>query len=191
MICDPEPIIQTRFSMHLFQKLFSGKHRDAATANYLIEEALSGAQSATIGAETRQRVFSIIEMVEAEINQLAVAIAQDTAVLMIHPKLIEEIRKRPDGGIIERALHLCFPTPAASRLLNAKWPARVAKYKYTTNTEEILREKAAILATFVSYNLDAGITEIRAHLESYAPEMAEEQVQKKEGLVRLEEAACW
>ena len=156
-----------------------------------MEEALSGAQSAAIGAETRQCVFSIIEMVEGEISQLAVAIAQDTGVLMIRPKLIAEIRKRPDGTIIEQALYLCFPTPEASRLLNAMWPARVAKYKYRTNTEEILREKAIIIATFVSHNLDAGTTEIRAHLESYALDMTEEQIQKKEDLVRLEEAACW
>jgi hypothetical protein len=151
----------------------------------------SGAQSAAIGAETRERVFSIIEMVEAEVNQLAVVIAQDRGALMIHPKLIEEVRKQSDAEIIERALYLCFPTPVASQLLNQKWPTTVAKYKNAINTEEILRQKAIILATFVAYKLDAGTTEIRAHLEDYAHKMTEEQIEQRERLVRLEEAACW
>jgi hypothetical protein len=123
--------------VRLFQKfLYSKFNRDAAAANYLIEEALqnskkpkSGAQSAGIGAETRERVFSIIEMVEAEVNQLAVVIAQDRGALMIHPKLIEEVRNQSDAEIIERALYLCFPSPVASQLLNEKWPTTVAKYK--------------------------------------------------------------
>ena len=163
MICGRGSIIQTSFSMHLFQKLFSGKYnRDAAMPNHIIEEALSSLQSATIGANTRQRVFSIIEMVEAGDQPASRRYrsryggADD-----IHPKLIEEIRKRPDGQQLSGRSIFAFQRRQRGRLLNAKWPARVAKYKYTKNTEEILREKAVILATFVSYNLDAGMTEIR------------------------------
>jgi hypothetical protein len=81
--------------------------------------------------------------------------------------------------------------PVASQLLNEKWPTTVAKYKNAINTEEILRQKAIILATFVAYNLDVGTTEIRAHLEDYAHKMTEEQIEQREHLVRLEEAACW
>jgi hypothetical protein len=195
----PEHPFPEEISMSLIQRILSGKYRrDAAIAGQIIKETVenakkpkSGTESAAMAAETRQRVFSVIETVEAQIGQLAVVIAQDTGTLMIHPKLIEEIRKRPDQKIIEHALYLCFPTRNASQLLNVNWPARVAKYNCATNTEEILREKAIMLATFVVYNLDAGMAEIRAHPENYAPEMTEEEIQQKECFVRLEEAACW
>jgi hypothetical protein len=187
------------FSMHLVQMLFSSKYRkDYTKSRQDFEEIVrnlkkprGAAKSAALGAETRQRVFSVIETVEAELNQLAVVIAQDTGVLMMHPKLIEEVRKHPDREIIEHALTLCFSTPAASRLLNENWPATVYKYKSLLNTEDVLREKAMIFAAYVTNNLDAGTTEIRAHLDIYAPEISEEQTQNQEGLVRLEEAACW
>jgi hypothetical protein len=185
--------------MHLLQLLFSGKYRkdyygskqDAEEIIRNSKKPKGGAESAAIGAWTRQCVFSVIETVEAELNQLAVVVAQDAGALMIHPKLIEEIRKNPDREMIEHALPLCFPTPAASRLLNEKWPATVHKYHSLLNTENILREKAIVLATLVTHNLDTGITEIREHLDTYAHDMIEEKVQEQECLVRLEEAACW
>jgi len=185
--------------MSLIQRIFSSEYRrDAAIARQIIKESIekakkpkSGAESAAMAAETRQQVFSVIGTVEAQIGQLAVVVAQDTGTLMIHPKLIEEIRRRPDQEIIEPALYLCFPTRNASQLLNVDWPARVEKYKCATNTEEILREKAIVLVSFVGHNLDAGMAEIRAHPERYAPEMSEEEIQRKECFVRLEEAACW
>lgn len=155
------------------------------------KKAKSGAESAALGAEERLRVFSVIETVEAELNQLAVAIAQDTGALMIHPKLIEEVRRHPDRERIEHVFPLCFPTPAASRLLNEKWPETVRKFKSVPNTGNILREKAALLALFVINNLDVGTTEIREHLEMYTAGMTEKQIEHHEGLVRLEEAACW
>jgi hypothetical protein len=124
--------------VHLFQKFLSSKfNRDTAAANYPIEEALqhskkpkSGAQSAAIGAETRERVFSIIEMVESEIKQLALAIAQDTGALVIHPKLIEEVRRQFDAEIIDRALYLCFPNPLSRASCSTKsGPPRLQNIK--------------------------------------------------------------
>jgi hypothetical protein len=185
--------------MHLLQMRFSNKFRtDYIKSKQDFDQIVQnskkpkgGAKSAALGAETRKRVFSVIETVEVELKQLAVVVAQDTGMLMIHPKLIEEVRKHPDREIIEPALPLCFPTPAASQLLNRKWPKTVKKYKSRINTEDTLGEKAAILAAFVTNNLDAGTTEIRTHLGAYAPEITEEQMRERENLVRLEEAACW
>ncbi|MGH7054721.1 MAG: hypothetical protein ACREFA_13005, partial [Stellaceae bacterium] len=128
--------------MDLFHRPFRKKYREeTATAKRLIEGALrraeepiGGAESAMLGAEIRQRVFSVIEAVESEIGQHAVVIAQDTGVLMVHPQLTEAFKKVPGGDLIEHSFYLCFPTPAASQVVNKDWPSWVQAYKSRPNT---------------------------------------------------------
>jgi hypothetical protein len=68
---------------------------------------------ALLGAEARQ-LLRYIEEVEAEIGQTAIGVAQDVGEMMVHPKLIERLRK-PDGDFFETALPFAFPTPDFSR----------------------------------------------------------------------------
>jgi hypothetical protein len=144
------------------------------------------AKSAIFGAEIRQRVLSLVEKVEADLGQMAVAFAKKEGVLLVHPKLSEEIQKHPDKDIIEPSFDLCFPTPDAKRQLNASWPSVVAKYHNQSNTDALLREKSAVLATFVSYNIDIGI-QTYEQMNENVPELTEEQETES----KLEEAACW
>jgi hypothetical protein len=145
-------------------------------------------QSAVSGAQRRQRLISLIEKVEAQIGQMAIALAEKEGVLMIHPKLTEEIRKQPDTNILEPELGLCFPTPDGKRRANTGWPATVRSYRGRPNTDDLLGEKAAIMATLVTCNLDLGIhlyEEMRDRQNTL--ELSDEQ----ETSVKLEEAACW
>ena len=167
--------------MALFRSLFS-RNEDAAEP---ATRPMGFAAAAEWGAERRQNVFRCLEEVEAELGQWAVATARDTGVLMVHPRLTKEIRKRPDRHLIEPALYICFPAPAASRVLNEQWPSRVKTYHLRPNTETLLREKAALLVAFITHNLDAALESRKEQAGS--PELTEEQISR----VRLEEAMCW
>jgi hypothetical protein len=150
-------------------------------------------QSAVSGAQRRQRLISLIEKVEAQIGQMAIAVAEKEGVLMIHPKLTEEIRKQADKDILEPALEFCFPTLDGKRRAKAGWPATISSYRERSNTDDVLREKAAILAVFVTCNLDLGI---QLYEEMRDEEMRDSQnttelSDEQETSMKLEEAACW
>lgn len=180
--------------MGLFGKLFSKRiDPEAERIRQIFERAENDSKKpqgaykmALFGAETRLRLFRLIEEVETEIGQTSVGIAQDVGVLMVHPKLTEAIQKQDDNGLLELALYLAFPTPDATRRLNEDWPSTVGKYRGQQNTEELLREKSFLLTTFIVYNLDIAST-IYAQSNKNGPDLSDEQ----EICIKLEEAACW
>jgi hypothetical protein len=68
--------------MSLFGRLFSSKQqrRDAKQARQIIEAAIrksqepkSCAEAAASGADTRSRLFSVVDRLEAEMGQLVIA----------------------------------------------------------------------------------------------------------------------
>jgi hypothetical protein len=141
---------------------------------------------ALFGAETRRRLINLIDEVEAEIGRYALAIAEDTGAMEINPKLIERLRKEPDCGVLESAFDLAFPSPASRRRFNEEWAYTVRKYRGQRNTEDLLREKSAILVSFVINNLNvAAITYSR--IRETAPDFGDEL----EMSVRVEEATLW
>jgi hypothetical protein len=152
--------------MGLFGKLFSKRvDRHAERARRLFEQTLEDSKKpqgiykmAGVGAEIRHQLINLIEEVEAEIGQSAIGFAQDVGVMGVHRKLIERLSKEPDGGLFESALQLAFPTPDATRRFNEQWPAAVGKYYGRHNTEELLREKSNILASFIVHNSDIATT---------------------------------
>jgi hypothetical protein len=173
--------------MGLFDRLFSRKgHPDAERAKALIRQALEDAERpqgaykmAVHGAELRRQFFALVEEVEANLGGRAVGIAQREGVLMVHPKLEEEIRKQPDAGALEIALGHCFITKDARRRFNEGWPSLVARYRGKNNSETVLGEKSKLLAVHVIYNLDAA-------------EMAEGEISDEQNcMMQVEEAAVW
>ncbi len=180
--------------MKLPNELFCERNASIAEqARQLIDKAwedvnkpLVLAQAALYGAEIRLRVLSLIEKFEADSGQMAVAFAEKEGVLCVDLKLIEEIKKQPDSAILEPSLYLCFPTPDAKRQLNDSWASVVAKYDSRANTNDVLSEKSACLATFIAYNLGIGVT-IYGQMREPSNELAEEQ----EVLAKAEEAACF
>ena len=159
----------------------------------VLERALSvrkksqgGYKMALFGAEIRRRLMNLIDEVEAEIGQYAFAIAEDTGAMDINPKLIDRLRKEADCGVLEPAFDLAFPSPASNRRFNEEWAHAVGKYRGQRNTEELLREKSAILVSFVINNLNVATTTY-SQIRGNAPDLSDEQVTS----VRVEEAALW
>jgi hypothetical protein len=139
-----------------------------------------GAYKAAIsGAEIRRRFFALVEEVEAKLGVLAVGVASAEGVLMVHPKLREEIRKQPDADVLEIAFTHCFMTRDARRRSKESWPRHVARYRGKNNSEAELREKSSLLATYVICSLDAA-------------EMAEDETSDEQVCIaQVEEAAVW
>src|SRR5271156_1367810 len=179
--------------MGLFDKLFSRRARpeaergpEADRVKAIIRKPWEdtwkpqGAyKAATAGAEIRDRFFAVIEDVEAKLGGPAIGIASAEGVLMVHPKLEEELRKQPDADVLEVALTHCFVTKDARRRLNESWPSQVARYRGKPNSDETLREKSGLLAAYVVNNLDAA-------------ELAERETSEQlDCVVRVEEAAVW
>jgi len=173
--------------MGLFDKLF-GRRASPETeqAKAIIRKAWEDSRkpqgaykAATTGAEIRDRFFALIEEVEAKLGGPAIGIASAEGVLMVHPKLEEELRKQPDADVLEVALTHCFITTDARRRLNESWPSQVVLYRGKANSDEILREKSSLLAAYVVNNLDAA-------------EMAESETSDEQDcIVRVEEVAVW
>ncbi len=173
--------------MGLFDKLFSRRASpEAEQAKAIIREAWENSgkpqgayKAATTGAQIRDRFFTVVEEVEARLGGLAIGVASAEGVLMVHPKLEEELRKQPDADVLEVALTHCFVTTDSRRRFNESWPSQVARYRGKANSDETLREKSGLLAAYVVNNLDA-------------LEMAEGEIPDDEDcIVRIEEAAVW
>jgi hypothetical protein len=173
--------------MGLFDKLFGRRASpEAEQAKAIIRKAWENSQkpqgaykAATTGAQIRDRFFTVVEEVEAKLGGPAVGIASAEGVLMVHPKLEDELRKQPDADVLEVALTHCFITTDARRRLNESWPSQVARYRGKPNSDEMLREKSGLLAAYVVNNLDAA-------------EMAESETSDEQDcIIRVEEAAVW
>src|SRR5262249_123918 len=173
--------------MGLFDKLFSRKaDPDAERAKALFRKAWEDSgkpqgpyKAAIAGAEIRRRFFALVEEVEANLGVQAVAIAGAEGVRMVHPKLSEEIRKQPDADVLEIAFKHVFMRKDQRRKGREAWPSYVAHYQGKGNSEAVLREKSALLATYVVSNLDSA-------------EMGEgETSDEKVCIVHVEEAAVW
>jgi hypothetical protein len=161
-------------------------HKLSDRASRDSEKPRGGYKMALFGAQTRRRLLNLIDEVEAEIGQYAFAIAEDTGAMEINPKLIERLRNEPDCGVLEPAFDLAFPSPASKRRFNEEWSYTTGKYRGQRNSEELLREKSAILVSFVINNLDVAATTY-SRIRANAPDLGGEA----ETLVRVEEATLW
>src|SRR5271155_428691 len=106
---------------------------------------------------------------------------------MVHPRLLEELRKQPDAEVLEIAFTHCFVTKDALREWNEAWPSVVALYRGKDNSEPVLAEKSGLLAKHVVNNLDAA--ELGAAIISHMEER--ELPDARDHVVRVEEAAVW
>jgi hypothetical protein len=173
--------------MRLFSKLFSRRaDPELERAVALLRKALEnstkpqGAYKAAIaGAEIRRRFFTVVEDVEAKIGQRAFGIASAEGALMVHPKLLEEVRNQADADLLEIAFTHCFITKDARRRVMDTWPASVARCRGKSNSEAVLHEKSFLLATYVTSNFDAA--------EMAEGETSDEQL----CMVQVEEGAVW
>lgn len=153
--------------MRMFDKLFPRKRPKGAY------------ESARSGAKLRGRFFAMIEETEAKLGEHAIGIATAEGVLMVHPKLEEELRKQPDADILEVALRHCFVTTDARRSLIESWPSHVTRYRGKANSDETLGEKSGLLSAYVVNNPDA-------------EKMANDEIfDDRVCVVRVEEAALW
>jgi hypothetical protein len=92
---------------------------------------------------------------------------------------------------LKLAISSCFVNPNATQYVNESWPATVKRYQSRPNNDELIDEKATVLAAFVVHNLDAAI-EARKELKTAGYNGAEEELTgDQEILVKIEEAACW
>jgi hypothetical protein len=120
------------------------------------EKPFGGAKAAELGADIRRRLFTLIEQVEADLGGTAIGfVASDDMAMMVHPKLREAIEPSPFRDVLNMALTFCFLTKKARRRVIETWPSTVAQYKGKNNSDAVLREKSAVLATYVVSNLDA------------------------------------
>jgi hypothetical protein len=181
--------------MGVFGQLFPSRQQrqDAEKARQIIETAFiksreprNCAEAAALGADLRQRLFSIVDQLEAEMGQLVIAYAEKEGVLMTHPRLTQELRKRADGELLERSIFLCFITPNATARLNADWPHQVASYQSRRNTDELISEKATILTAYVVHNLGVGMEVSKEALKDEREITPEQEISLK-----LEEACLW
>ena len=65
-------------------------------------------EAAQAGVEICRRFFSFKEDIERGLGVPAIWYAEGA--LMVHPKLLEELRKQPDAEVLEVALTHCFVT---------------------------------------------------------------------------------
>jgi hypothetical protein len=142
--------------------------------------------SAERGEAIRGRLISIIEKVELDIGQLAIAVTEKEGMLMTHPKLQKEIRRYHDHAVLEAAIGICFQTPNAAQTLHRTWPLNVRSFHGKPNTPDIIMKKSNALATFLTYNLD--VTAEVCEQNNIGIGGRTEEVETRS---RLEEAACW
>jgi hypothetical protein len=185
--------------MSLFRRFFptAQERRDAEQAREIIEHELRDARkpkgcakSVEAGADIRDRLLTLVEEIEKETGQLAVRFAEDGT--LTDSRLIEALdKRRDDGELLKLAIGPCFVNPRATQYVNASWPATVKRYQSRSNSDELIDEKAGVLATFVVYNLDAGM-EARKELTAAGFSGAgQELTQEQIVLMKVEEAACW
>ena len=146
--------------------------------------------SAELGAEVRDRLLTLVDDIEKETGQPAVAFAEDAT--LTHPRLIEALNKRrEDGELLKLSIGTCFVNPNATQYVNKTGSATVKRYQHRPNGEELIAEKATVLATFVVHNLDAAL-ETRRELKAACFGGVEQEWTEDQIIVlKLEEAACW
>lgn len=185
--------------MSLFRRLFptAQDRRDAEQARQIIERALREsrkpkgcAKSAEFGADIRDRLFTLVEEVEKETGEPAVVFAADGT--LTDPRLIEALHKRRDDGeLLELSIGSCFVNPHATQYVNESWRATVKRYQSRPNSDELIHEKATLLAAFVVHNLNAAV-EAREQLKAAGFGGVEQSLtEEQELLVKCEEAALW
>jgi hypothetical protein len=185
--------------MSLFRRFFptAQERRDVEQVRQIIEHALREsrkpkgcAKSAESGAYIRDCLLTLVEETEKETGEPAVIFAADGT--LTDPRLIEALHKRGDDGeLLKLAIGSCFVNPNATQYVNEGWPATVKRYQSLPNTDELIGEKATVLAAFVVHNLDAAI-EARKELNAAGFSGAEQELTRdQEFVVNLEEAACW
>ncbi len=104
---------------------------------------------------------------------------------MTHPALEEELRKQPDGQLLENAIVTCFPAPDSARRVVETWPSYVRTFSKKDNSQSILMDKSSLLVSYVFHNSD-----ITAEVyNSIAPNAG--WLDHDHGNTKLEEAACW
>ena len=185
--------------MSLFRRFFptAQERRDTVRAREIIERALREARkpagctkSAESGADIRNRLLTLVDDIEKETGQLAVVFAADGT--LTHPRLIEALdKRRDDGELLKLSIGSCFINPQATQYVNQAWPATVKLYQRRPNNEELINEKATVLAAFLVHNLDTTVEACKQLNAAGFNGVQQELTQEQGVLVRLEEAACW
>ena len=187
------------YAMSLLRRFFptAQERRDVEQARQIIEHALREsrkpkgcAKSAESGADIRDRLLTLVEEIEKETGEPAVVFAADGT--LTDPRLVEALHKRgDDGGLLELSIGSCFVNPHATQYVNESWPAAVKRYQSRPNSDELIHEKATLLAAFVVHNLSAAV-ESREQLKAAGFEGVEQSlIEEQEVLVKCEEAALW
>ena len=99
--------------MGLFDKLFGRRASPGAEqARAIIRKAWEDFKNRKELTKRRRPApkfvtdFTVVEEVEAKLGGLAIGIASAEGVLMVHPKLEEELRKQPDADFLKLRLHI-------------------------------------------------------------------------------------
>ena len=136
-------------------------------------------------------MLTLVEEIEKETGEPAVVFAADAT--LTHPRLIQALnRRREDGELLKLSIGSCFVNPHATQYyVHESWPPTVKRYQSLPNSDELIHEKATILAAFVVHNLDAAL-ETRRELKAARFGGAEQELTEDQIiLLKLEEAACW
>jgi len=179
--------------MGVLGRLFGSRQqrRDAERARQIIEAAFlksrepkTCAEAAASGADTRDRLLTVVEEIEKETGDLSIVFAADAT--LIDPQLIQMLERRPDGELLRLAINSCFVNPNAAQYLNEQWPTTVERYQSRTNTDGLISEKATALAAYLVHNLGVGV-EVAKDVLKDSRTINED----RELSVKLEEACLW
>jgi hypothetical protein len=184
--------------MTIFRRLFptAQERRAAELARQMIEDLRESrkpvgcARSAEWGADIRDRLLTLADQVEKDTGKPAIVFAADGR--LINPALIEALSKLSyDGEILRLSIGSCFVHPQETQNINETWPTTVKQYHGRPNSDEVIHEKATLLAGFVAHNLNVTV-EACEQLKAAGFQGVEQTLtEEQELLVKCEEAALW
>src|SRR5665213_2064320 len=147
--------------MDIWERLF--KKRRAADAAFhpfvgAVEERVrtpkGPRKSAEGGAQIRAELWAIIEGVEAKTGRHAFGFAGEDQVIMTSEALEVAIGANHESKLLRSGFSCMFMTPQTKASLLDYWSSAVDGFEGKPNTRHLLREKAALLATFVLHHYD-------------------------------------
>jgi hypothetical protein len=191
-VLTPEYPVPRGIGMDIWGRLFRRRraaeaafHRAIGAAEERVLTPIGPRKSAERGAKIRTELLAIVEEVEAKSGSHAFVFAADEQQLMTSQALEDAITGHPTGDLLRPAFSLMFTTGQSKRSLLEHWGAAVDGYVGEPNTRDRLREKAALVASYVLHHYDLPCLALSP--DRHASELEDETEEE----LKLEAASAW